>query len=264
MAKKKEGIVEKKPIYKKWWFWLLALIVAFFVFIFAVGGSGSKHIYDDAEVLDVMNGFKTEKIGEMSVVRADESEVTEEVLADWYYNYVNQHDYNWNVIVYTDSNPTKGCYAIKGLINKDVLLDENDTYSLSSDAGSTTYVPNNDGKTLKKEYTMLTQEEQDRIKGEIEPLIDDSYKGDSYLIEVSSTTEDNRLAIDIELSNESLLEKETCNKVARELALKIKQLDLDIEELSIALGNNYKITGWFRIDDLSNTSQKDINAISIN
>lgn len=105
------------------------------------------HIYDDAEVLDVLNGSGTDVIGEFSLTIADSSEITDEVLADWYFNYVTVNDYNWCVILYSDSDSNEGVYAIQGFVDKDVTLSVNETdgtYVLEDSSNATTYYPTSD------------------------------------------------------------------------------------------------------------------------
>ena len=88
----KNGV--KKPIFKKWWFWIIIV-----VFLAAIFGnmddttSQDTHLYDNAQVRDVMNGLGTEKIGEYSIIEAKSDEVTVEALTDWYFNYVSKNDF---------------------------------------------------------------------------------------------------------------------------------------------------------------------------
>ena len=50
------------------------------------------HIYDNAEMKDVLNGARTNKIGEYSAIRASSDDCTEAALADWYYNFVEKNN----------------------------------------------------------------------------------------------------------------------------------------------------------------------------
>jgi hypothetical protein len=150
----------KKPIFKKWWFWVIIVVVLSAIF----GNMGSNdenkpeqaesHIYDNAQVKDVMNGSRTEKIGEYSIIEAKSDEVTVEALTDWYFNYVSKNDFNWCIILYSDKDDNSGVYSISGIVQKDVVFtkDENGDYSLSeADATShaITYTPTDDN-TLKE------------------------------------------------------------------------------------------------------------------
>jgi hypothetical protein len=150
----------KKPIFKKWWFWVIIVVVLSAIF----GNMGSNdenkpeqaesHIYDNAQVKDVMNGSRTEKIGEYSIIEISSEEVTDEALTDWYFNYVAKNDFNWCMILYTDKDDNSGVYSISGIVQKDVVFtkDENGDYSLSeADATShaITYTPTDDN-TLKE------------------------------------------------------------------------------------------------------------------
>lgn len=108
------------------------------------------HLYDWARVRPMMNGIRTEKIGEYSVIEADSSECTEEALADWYYNYVAKNDFNCCFILYTDKDEKVGCYATDIFVQKDVEIeqDEYGDYYLGDSDNATTYGPSEDGKTL--------------------------------------------------------------------------------------------------------------------
>lgn len=108
------------------------------------------HIYDNAQIKDVMNGLRTEKIGEYSVIEINSSEVTEETLADWYYNYVSVNDFNWCMILYSDKSDNSGVYALVGMVQKDIFfnVDEYGEYSVGDSSNATLYFPSGDGKTL--------------------------------------------------------------------------------------------------------------------
>ncbi|MCD8353316.1 MAG: hypothetical protein LUC47_03255 [Clostridiales bacterium] len=102
-----------------------------------------SHIYDDATIRNVMNGYRTEKLGEYSIVYISSDEATVENLTDWYYNYVTVNDYNWCMIRYTDSDENKGAYAITGMVEKDVFFeqDEYGDYSMGDSSQETLYLP---------------------------------------------------------------------------------------------------------------------------
>ncbi|MCD8049862.1 MAG: hypothetical protein LUG52_09805 [Clostridia bacterium] len=141
---------------------LLIIMTAFFVvmclLISCAENNTSKdettaetHIYDNAEIKDAMNGFHSEKLGEYSIVSVSSSEVTEDALTDWYFNYVAENDFNWCMILYTDKTDNTGVYAIKGYVEKDITfeVDEYGDYSVGDSAQSIVYVPTDD-KTLKE------------------------------------------------------------------------------------------------------------------
>ncbi|NBI72145.1 hypothetical protein D3Z50_13950 [Clostridiaceae bacterium] len=119
-----------------------------------------NHIYDNAIVKDVMNGFRTEKIGEYSVVEIESSQVTEENLADWYFNYVEKNDFNWSMILYTDKE-NEGVYANAGIIDKDVLfnVDEYGDYSLGDSSKSIIYAPDGQGSLTEINFAEDNSEE---------------------------------------------------------------------------------------------------------
>ncbi|WP_418745088.1 hypothetical protein [Evtepia gabavorous] len=162
MKKEKDNSSVKKPLYKKWWFWVIIVVALSAIF----GNMGDKdenkpeqvekveevesHIYDSAQVKDVMNGSRTEKIGEYSIIEISSEEVTDEALTDWYFNYVAKNDFNWCMILYTDKDDNMGVYAIDTMIQKDVLFeqDEHGDYMLGNSSNATIYAPTDDS-TLK-------------------------------------------------------------------------------------------------------------------
>lgn len=135
-------------------------------------------IYENAEIVDLMNGYGTEKIGTISVTKAEQTACTDEALADWYFNYVQKHsDCNYHIIAYTD-DPTKGVYAGNGFIQKDVALSEDadGSFSLGDDAGSTYYSVDEDSKTISVGDTMIDAATLEDIKTKVDAIIPDEYK----------------------------------------------------------------------------------------
>lgn len=102
------------------------------------------HIYDNAEIRDVHNGFGTEVIGKFSLIRAPYASCTEEALADWYYNHVKDGGYNWCMILYSDRDDLSGVFCnASGLIEKDVKFEEDsfNQYRLGDASNETIYIP---------------------------------------------------------------------------------------------------------------------------
>ncbi len=109
-----------------------------------------EHIYNNAIIKDIMNGIRSEKIGEYSIIEIKSDQINEEIIADWYFNYVEKNDFNWNMILYTDRE-NEGIYANSGIINKDVTfdIDEYGDYSLGDCSNCITYAPDSKN-TLKQ------------------------------------------------------------------------------------------------------------------
>ena len=134
----------KSPFWKKWWFWAIIVVVIIVGGMLpnepqedspAVATAGPtetektelvnntrdaemQHLYDNAIVKDVMNGFRSEKIGEYSIATIKSDQVTQDILEDWYFNYVEKNDFNWSMILYSDKE-NEGVYAISGIVSKD-------------------------------------------------------------------------------------------------------------------------------------------------
>lgn len=130
------------------------------------------HIYDNAEMIDVSNGSNTDVIGQCSVVHASSEEITNEVLDDWYFNYVKKHtDCNWHVIVYTDKEGY-GVYSnAGGFVVRDVKI--NEKYQVSSDEGDTYF--EKDGHLYLGEVDDNTEELTDTdTEADIDPIEPDN------------------------------------------------------------------------------------------
>ncbi len=257
----------KKPIFKRWWFWLIILV--FLVAIFTPNDKTDTEqpasIYANAEIVDLMNGSGTEKIGTISVVRAEQSACTEEALADWFFNYVEQHsDCNFHIISYID-NPEKGVYAwgkgIGPFIQKDVALteEEHGSFMLGDDAGSTVYSVDKDSKTISVKFKMLDASVVEEIKAKVEAVIPDEYKkSESYAVDISGV-EGGLTDCNLTLVNASLADADY-QSIAMELARKIKDLDLGIGYLNIAFqSDDFTLKALSSIDDLST---QDVSEIS--
>lgn len=110
------------------------------------------HIYDSAEIKDVLNGVRTQKLGEYSIIYASSTECTEETLADWYFNFVQANNYNYNVILFTDKDELVGCYSIEGVVEvgTEFIEDEFGDYMVGNSQDAVLYSPSDDGKTLVK------------------------------------------------------------------------------------------------------------------
>ncbi len=94
-----------------------------------------KHLYSDdyTEIRDVMNGNLTEKIGEYSLTKFPEASLTDDLLIDYYNNYVLNNAYNYYVILFTDSTNDKGIYSIPGIMQQVYFGFDHVSYSITED-----------------------------------------------------------------------------------------------------------------------------------
>lgn len=266
----------------------IAVTVIFWLLIFIIGGTGnsdtettktdtvdsdtsivventvpeeSSHIYDNAEVVDLMNGFGTEKIGTITVTKANKSDCTDDALVDWYMNYVkNNSDSNYHIIVYND-NPQKGVYTMgSGFIQKDITLfaEDNGTYMLGDDAGSTYYTVDETAKKLSVQFAMADSSIVEDVKAKVDAVIPAEYKNsDLYIVDVAG--EEGSLDCNLTLVNESFAGGD-CQSVAVELASKVKELDLGIGYFCIAFqSDDYTLIAISNMDDLSNQDASEIS-----
>lgn len=136
---------------------ILAFMIAFSFVACSTSDSGDTeteeaHIYDNAEIIDIMNGSGTSVVSQESLIYADSSDVTMEVLEDWYFNYITETEYDWYVIIYTDADDYTGVYGTTGYIEVGVTFEEtsDEVFTESSTADSTMYVATDDGTLEEK------------------------------------------------------------------------------------------------------------------
>ena len=113
----------------------------------ACGSSGEtaaqSHIYDSVKIVDSLSGGG-QKIGEISIIEVPSAEITDEALEDWYFNFVLENDYDYNLIVYTDKD-NMGCYSIEGVVDKDVTLEPFGDGTYMNGGGGIMYSVTSDG-----------------------------------------------------------------------------------------------------------------------
>lgn len=226
----------------------------------------SGTIYADAEIVDLMSGSGNNKVGTISVTKADQADCTEDAITDWYFNYVkNNSDCNYHIIVYSD-NPAKGVYCLgKGFIQKDISLisEKNGTYSIGDDAGSTYYDVDEDNKTITARMTMADETVVDEIKSKVDAVIPDDYKnGDLYTVDVAGP--EGSMDCNLTLINENFANSD-CQSIAVDLASKIKELDLGIGYFCIAFQqDDYSLNALSSIDNLSEQDPTEITTQTYN
>ena len=216
--------------------------------------SADKPIYENGKIVDLMNGVGTEKIGTISVVKADQADCSEESLLDWYFNYVKKNvDCNYHLIVYNDV-PDKGVYTLGsgGFIQKDISLkkEKDGTYSLGDDAGSTIYTVDESTKTLKVEAVMADAAIVKDVKTKVDAVIPESYKG-SKMYSVDIGGEEGNLDCNITLVSKDFSDADY-QKIATELGQQIKDLDIGIGYFSIAFqSDDYTLKAISGVSDLN-------------
>lgn len=263
----------------------IAVTVVFWILVFIIGGVGGgsetskgkddsnigtiaeikeTHIYDDAEIVDLMNGIGTSKIGTITVTYANQSECTEDALIDWFFNYVKANsDSNYHIIVYSDI-PQKGVYTIgSGFIQKDITLTaENDgTYRTGDDAGSTYYIVDEAAKKLIAGSTMADSSIVEDIKAKVDAVIPDDYKkGDLYSVDVAGV--EGSMECVMILINEEFASADY-QSIAVELATKVKELGLGIGYFDISFQKgDYSINALSRIEDLNSQDPSEMDTIT--
>ena len=114
------------------------------------------HIYDKAKIVDLKNGPGTKTLGKVSVLEINSSDLTQEALEDWYFNYASPNvgdkgeKWNFAVIVYKDKANMGTFY--NGIVTKDVPIEKNkkdDAYSMTGNG--VIYVDDGNGHLKKFE-----------------------------------------------------------------------------------------------------------------
>lgn len=265
----------------------IGVTVAFWLLIFVIGGMGNSdsssasitdasagdntitvgtanttsraHIYDDAEVLDLMNGTGTEKIGTITVAKANQADCTEDALYDWYVDYVKKNsDSNYHVIVYNDIK-NKGVYSNGfGFIQKDIAItSDNGTYMTGDDVGSTYYTVDETAQKLVAGVSMSDSSVIENIKAKVDAVIPEEYKN-SEIYSVDVAGEEGNVDCNITLVNKAFTSGD-CQTVAEELATKVKELDLGIGYFCIVFqSDDYTMTAISSMDSLKNQEAAEI------
>lgn len=145
----KNGNVDKKPFYKKKWFIVLIALFVLGLIGNVINPPKETHIYDNAKIKTELSG-SGEKIGKVSVIKAQSKDITDKVLTDWYFNHVEKTDYNYYLIEYTDFNCKKGVWAINGVVEKDCELSPSATNDgISEKSGDGIIYTPSDNKLIK-------------------------------------------------------------------------------------------------------------------
>ena len=106
MSKKQIDETKKKGFFRR--HKILTIILILFIVIIGIsscnGGDTGYNAIDinTLETKDVMNGIKTEKIGEYETVNCDNTKLTDEELIKFYKEYIKDKDYNWVQIMFSD------------------------------------------------------------------------------------------------------------------------------------------------------------------
>lgn len=210
-----------------------------------------SHIYDNAEVVDIMSGDGSKKIGTITVTHAKQIECTEEALVDWFTNYVQNHtDSNYHIIVYDDIK-NKGVYSLgESFIQKDVEInkDSSGSYSIGDDAGSTYYSISEDG-TMTVQTVMADSSVVDDVKKKVDAVVPEEYKsGKHYAVDVSG--EEGKLDCCITIVNDEF-EGADFQSIAEALATQVKELDLGIGYFNVCFEKeDYSVKALASVDNL--------------
>jgi hypothetical protein len=222
--------------------------------------ASATHIYDNAEVVDIMSGSGKNKIGTMTLCHGEKAECTEEVLSDWYMNYVKKNsDSKFHVIIYDDATD-EGVYANgMGFIQKDITLtkEADGTYEVGDDAGSTYYTVNDDG-TMTVQITMADKSIVEPIRTQVDAIIPDEYKkSDMYMVDVAGA--DGKIDCNITLVSDSFTDTDL-QSIAVDLGTKVKEMDLGIGYFCIAFQkDDYTLTAISSVDDLNTQEATEIS-----
>ena len=175
----------KPPFYKRWWFWVIVVVVIIAIIGSIFGGNDEEteieettveettaeqesHIYDDAEICELLSGSGA-SIGEYSLIETESSEITMDVLEDWYFNYVENEEYDYYVILYTDKDDNSGIHATAGSVSVNVILKEgsNGALQVSDSSSATLYFPSN-GSLVEYQEDDTTEDSTEETEEETE------------------------------------------------------------------------------------------------
>lgn len=273
----------------------IAVTVAFWVVIFAIGSSGdssnssstdasktdskaviqeeendkektagtNNSLYANAEIVDMMSGSGKNVIGTITVAHAKQAECTDEALSDWYMNYVKKNtDSKYHVIIYDDKS-NLGVYANgTGFIQKDIELkkETDGTYACGDDAGSTYYTVGEDG-SLSILSSMADASIIYGVEDKVDAIIPEEYKlGELYEVDVAGP--EGALDCNLVLINPDFADTD-CQAIALELAKKVQGLDLGIGYFSISFqSDDYTLNALSSVD-LSEQDATEITTMNL-
>ncbi len=114
------------------------------------------HIYDNAELIDMESDSDTEAPRQRSVIHAASTEVTDDALEDWYFNYIKKNEIENAVIIYTDRDGygvgySKPLSFVDSHIYKDTMLNED--YSMEFSGEEKIYIEQDDHLVFAEEET---------------------------------------------------------------------------------------------------------------
>ena len=188
----------EKPFRRKWTLLAIGLLMVFMTgLVSSCGGADDEaeseetaqtaqaesHIYDDAQIIEVYNGSGTQVIAYQSLIEIGSDEVTGDALTDWYFNYIEETDYDSYVIVFTDVSDGTGVYGTEGYISVNVVLSEGSdgSYQVSDSDDAITYLPSEDG-------TLEIYESEDETEDDTEEEEETTTASDSAENTTAATT----------------------------------------------------------------------------
>lgn len=112
--------------------------------------TGQSGLFADAEIYEV-EGTATTADQTYSLLEMESSDVDEDFIEEWYFDYVLEGSCDWYILLFTDEEET-GVYAVEGLVYTDCVVRENTdgAYTLHWSTDDTMYVPDYDGDALVK------------------------------------------------------------------------------------------------------------------
>ena len=137
-------------------------------------------------------------------------------------------------------------------------LNGDGTYSTGNDAGSTYYTVNEDTQTISVQTVMVDDTVVDSAKKQVDAIIPDQYKNsDGYAIDIAG--EDGNLDCYLTLISEDFATAD-CQKIAEDIASKIKELNLGIGYLCISFQTDkYNIKALSSIDNLNDQEASEMS-----
>lgn len=149
-----------------------------------------QHFYDDAEIHDIMNGSGTEKIGEYSVVKVASDEFNDDMLNDWFFNYVKPNDFNYCLIIFKNIG-SLGVYASGDMVIKDagIEIDTAGDYVYTSSENEILYSLSGDGTLKASEHTDTETAQEITEATEKVTEVKETTETTEKITEVKETTE---------------------------------------------------------------------------
>ena len=223
--------------------------------------------FKNAQIVDIMNGSKTDVVGQTSIIKMKSEDVTDEYLVNWSKNHLQPGKYNWGVIVYTDKGDNNlGVYGSGDLIITDVQLnhEEDGTYTQAGNTQTSMMCTVDGDKLIKHDASATPEEEAESKKNLAESKAQEEEKSkETHRVDATKVVAENLIEETIEKQRMKGLAPSANFTVAKYSDKPIKDQDGNEYPLSYMVSGQYEEKGTGALRDfvmcIAYKSEEDLN-----